>query len=223
MKTTLQIIAVSLMVLFLSQCAPTRFVKTLNKKEKAASFSFGGPIIQYSGAAIPIPFTTLAFGYGLTNKNTLFASLHPTSLLFGNLQTDIGSTFLLFEKKEIFGISATPALQLAYSIGNAGTFKIWPSADVNYYYHIKKRASYLYAGVNTWIELSGTKAHGEKVNRHLIPNMQIGYNVVGTKWQHQFELKYLGIGIPNLPNVTGYIGVGGKGSFGIYYSLIKNF
>jgi hypothetical protein len=57
----------------------------------------------------------------------------------------------------------------------------------------------------------------------VIPNLQVGYNVVKEKWQHQFEIKYLGAGIPNLPGVVGYIGAGGKGAFGIYYSLVRKF
>lgn len=204
-------------------CAPSRFVKPLAKKQKAASFSFGGPLIKFGGAPIPIPFTTLAYGYGLTDKITGYASLHTTSLLFGNLQSDIGATIKLFEKENKFGISASPAIQVAYNIRNTTGFRIWPCADINTYFHFKEKPSYLYAGANSWFEFSKYKAHEQPQQRHIIPNLHLGYMIVKPKWHHQFEFSYLGIGIPNKPAVAEYIGISDKGSLGFYYSLIRKF
>lgn len=214
---------IGLTCIYLQSCAPSRFVKPLAKNQQVVSFSFGGPIIKFDGAVVPIPFTTLGYGYGLTDKITGYANLHTTSILFGNLQTDIGATFKLYEKKSVFGISASPALQMAYSVGNYGTFKLWPSADVNAYYHLLQKPSYLYAGVNAWVEMSGRRAYKQPQNRHAIPNIHIGYTIVKSKWQHQFELSYLGFGIPIYPGVVDYVGMGGKGTLAIYYSLIRKF
>lgn len=207
----------------LSNCAPSRYVKPLAEKQHAASFSFGGPLIKFSGAPIPIPFSTLGYGYGLTDNVTLYGNLHTTSALFGNGQLDLGTTFTIYKKENKFGITASPAFQLAYNIRNATGFRVWPSADVNAYFHPAKKPSYLYAGINSWFEFSKLKAHDETQQKHILPNLQAGYVVVKTKWQHQFECKYLGIGIPNLPGVVDYIGVAHKGSFGIYYSLVRKF
>lgn len=209
--------------LFLAYCAPSRYVKPLAKKQSAASFSFGGPLIKFSGAPIPIPFSTLGYGYGVTTQVTAYGNLHSTSLLFGNLQLDAGATMQLYKKENKFGLTASPALQLAYKVRNKTGFRIWPSADVNTYFHFKQKPSYLYAGINSWFELSGLKAHNEIQQRRVLPNIQLGYVIVKTKWQHQFECKYLGIGIPNLPGVVDYVGISGKGSLGIYYSLIRKF
>ncbi|MBA2612857.1 MAG: hypothetical protein H0U95_12865 [Bacteroidetes bacterium] len=210
-------------IYFFQNCAPSRFIKPLEKKQQAASFSFGGPMIQFAGAPIPIPFTTLAYGYGLTNKVTGFGSLHTTSLLFGNLQSDIGTTLKLFEIENKFGLSASPALQIAYNIRNTTGFRVWPSADVNTYFHIMEKPSYIYAGANSWFEFSKYKAHNEIQQRHVIPNLHLGYMIVKPKWQHQFELSYLGLGIPNKPGVVDYIGISGKGTLGFYYCLIRKF
>ena len=212
-----------LLVLLLQCCAPSRYVKPLTKKQSAVSFSFGGPLIKFSGAPIPIPFTTLGYGYGITDNVTAYGNLHTTSALFGNAQADLGTTFSIYKKENAFGITASPALQLAYNVRNATGFRVWPSADINAYFHLTKKPSYLYAGVNSWFEFSKVKAHDQPQQKHVLPNLQIGYVVVKTKWQHQFEFKYLGIGIPNLPGVVDYIGVSGKGSLGIYYSLVRKF
>jgi hypothetical protein len=223
MAAVLRASVIAALLIAFQCCAPSRFVKPLAKNKQAVSFSFGGPMIKLSNAIAPMPLTTFGYGYGLTNAITGYANLHTTSLLFGDVQTDIGATFKLFEKENTFGISASPALQLAYSIGNTGSFKVWPSADINAYYHLRKKPSYAYAGLNSWFELSNTRAYGQPQQRHAIPNIHVGYTIVKTKWQHQFELGYLGIGIPSLPNVVDYIGVSGKGTLGIYYSLIRKF
>jgi hypothetical protein len=210
-------------LILLSCCAPSRYVKPLAKNQKAIAFSFGGPLINFSGAPIPIPFSTLGYGHGLTDNVTVYGNLHTTSLLFGNAQADLGTTLHLYKKENRYGISASPGIQLAYNLRNQTGFRIWPSADINAYLHIAQKPSYLYAGANSWVELSRLKAHKETHTRHLIPNMQLGYCLVKTKWLHQFEFKYLGIGIPNLPGVVDYIGISGQGSLGIYYSVIRKF
>jgi hypothetical protein len=207
----------------LQSCAPSRYVKPLAKSQHAANFSFGGPLIRFAGAPIPIPFSTLGYGYGLTENITAHGNLHVTSLLFANTQADLGTTFSLYKKENKFGFTASPALQIAYNLRNTAGLRVWPSLDANAYFHLNQRPSYLYAGLNSWFEFKNIKAHQETQQRHVIPNVQVGYVVVKTKWQHQFECKYLGIGIPNLPGVVDYIGAAGKGSFGIYYTLIKTF
>jgi len=209
--------------LFLTGCAPSRFVKPLRKNEQAASFSFGGPLIKFSGAPIPIPFSTVAYGYGLNNSVTAFGAIHSTSLLFGNLQTDIGATFNVFERENHFGLSLSPALQAAYHVGAPGSLRIWPSADLNFYYHPQKKASYLYAGCSSWFELSRQKAHGEAIRQRAVPSIQTGYMRVNGKWLQQFQLGYLAPGTANLPGVVEYIGISGKGAFSFHYSIIRCF
>jgi hypothetical protein len=203
-------------------CAPARYVKPLAKKEQAASFSFGGPLIGFAGASIPIPFTTLAYGRGLTERFTLYGGLHLTSLAFGNLQADLGGTYDVWHNEKN-GISGGISLQTAVAPGKSQTARLWPVAELNYYFQPGKKPSYLYAGLNAWFEMASKKSYGQEQPRHLIPNLQLGYTIVKEKNQHQFEIKYLGIGIPNVPGVVDYRGLGGKGSFGIYYCIARKF
>jgi hypothetical protein len=220
MRPTAKWVVVAVSISIFASCAPSRFVKPLQKKEQAVSFSLGGPVIKYSGAPVPMPFTTLAYGRGLTEKITCFGSLHTTSLLFGNLQSDIGSTFLLVEKPGRRGLSATPALQVAYNMGTKNSFRIWPSTDLNGWIHLKESPSYVYGGVDAWFEPSGRRAHDQPQSRHVIPNIHTGIVLAGTKWNHQLQVSYLGAGIPNLPGVVDYVGIGGKGTVGFHYSIL---
>ncbi|MEI6019726.1 MAG: hypothetical protein WCR21_01220 [Bacteroidota bacterium] len=216
-------IAILLSAILLLHCAPARYVKPLKKNEQVACFTFGGPIIQFAGAAIPIPFTTIGYARGLNDKVTGYANLHSTSLLFSNLQIDLGTSIALFQKENKYGFSASPALQIATSLKAKNSFRIWPSTDLNFYYHPKEKASYWYTGLNAWFDLTSTKAHQEPQSTHIIPNMHGGYVVIKDKWQHQFQLSYFGLGMANLPNVVSYVGIAQKGSLGFHYALIRKF
>lgn len=209
--------------LLLSQCAPARYVKPLNKDVQVATLTFGGPVIQFAGAAIPIPFTTGGYARGFSDKVTGYANLHITSLMFNNLQFDLGTTMKIYEKENKYGFSWSPALQVANSFKVGKSFRLWPSSDLNFYYHPKSKKSYLYSGLNAWFDLTETKAHQEPQATHVIPNLHSGYVVMKEKWQHQFQLSYYGIGIPNLPNVASYVGISHKGAFGFHYALIRTF
>jgi len=204
-------------------CAPARFVKPLAKKHQALAASFGGPLINFSGAPIPVPFTTIGYGYGLTDGITCYGNLHTTSLMFRNFQADLGATIKLYEKEKKYGISISPALQIARSFVYNNTLRVWPNLDANAYFHFKERDSYFYTGINTWFELSGFKAHNEPVSQHVLPNLNVGYVFVHPKWSHQFQLGYMGLGIANLPNVAGYIGLAGTGALSVHYSLVRKF
>jgi hypothetical protein len=203
-------------------CAPARYVKPLAKNEQAAGFSFGGPIIGYAGAAIPLPFTTLSYARGINNELTAFAGLHTTSLAFGNFQTDLGITYG-FWKKENMGLSGSIAAQFATGIGKAKSTRLWPSADLNFYYHPKGKNSYAYAGTGSWFEFAKTRAHGVAQETRSMQNMHLGYQFVNQKFSHQLEFQYVGAGRATLPGVVDYKGISGKGAFGFYYGVIRKF
>lgn len=206
-----------LMLLF--SCAPSRYVKPLKQKQQAASFSFGGPLIVFSGAPIPIPFTTVGYAYGLSNRISLYGNLHLTSAAFRTIQTDIGGTIALCENKK-GGFSVSPALQSVFSMAKSKTFKIWPSVDFNGFVHLGQRGNYIYGGLGNWIETSAWKAHGEKTSEFIVPSLHAGFVSVKNHWQHQFQLGWLAPGSNNKPNVVQYIGAGNKGALSFHYGLV---
>lgn len=64
----------------LASCAPARFVEPLKKGQQVITGNFGGPVAKIPGiGAIPIPFTAVGYGYGVTNKTTIFGNVHTTS------------------------------------------------------------------------------------------------------------------------------------------------
>lgn len=78
------ILVLGTLLLLETACAPSRYVKPLEHKQHAVSGSFGGPMATIPGVAtIPIPFTSLGYGYGLKPKTTVYANWYTTAAVFG--------------------------------------------------------------------------------------------------------------------------------------------
>ncbi|MFN3917927.1 MAG: hypothetical protein ACK4K0_09295 [Flavobacteriales bacterium] len=214
--------------LLLNSCAPSRFVKPLEKGEQAVNFSFGGPLIEFSGAVIPIPYTGLTYANGMGEKTTIFASLHTTALLFGNFQTDIGVLHELIKPDSVSffksGLSVKPVVNIIADKWERN-FRLWPQLDVNTYQYFGKNKNHLvYVGLSNWFETNYNKAHGQRQEVKWLINPQAGVMLCKTLWSHQIELKYL---VPNEPNnnkIVAYFNpLAEKGAFGLFYSITRKF
>lgn len=222
MKNYFSVVCFVSLTLF-NSCAPSRLVRPLDKGQKVVSASLGGPLIGFNNTVIPVPLTTLMYAQGITNKTSVFGSVHTTSMLFGVFQTDIGVCQRLYYNDSLrIGISANPALNLAFDKWEQH-FKCWPQLDLNMYWNIKPNKSFVYAGVENWFELSKYKAYGEIQQNHWLVNPQIGYSYVRKKWNYNLELKYLVPYINNTPNVVDYKGINGKGAIGVYINFTRKF
>jgi len=221
------------------QCAPSRFVKPLEKGEQAINVHVGGALVKVPDVAtIPLPLTSLTYGRGLTNNTTVFGSWHTTSALFGVYQFEIGGVHRLYGGglKKI-GITATPALNFAYDKFEKNA-KLWPMLDVNAYWDYRKafvpasavtvegnaaRAQrkfnqFFYAGVGNWFELSSTGAHGREQPTNWLLSPQVGHSWRSEKRSFQLELKWLAPGRSNENIVVDYASPGNKGALGFYFS-----
>jgi hypothetical protein len=216
-------IVVFLFLIFLSSCAPSRFVKPLEKGQKAVNVHLGGPLIGFAGTTIPIPFTSITGAYGLKDNLTVFMGLHTTALAFGVFQTDIGMVKQLKAQNNFLpAITITPALNLAVDKWK-GHFKCWPQLDLNGYWHIRKKSHFTYLGLSNWFELSGMKAHDEKQTIHWIWNPHLGQSFVFEKWLYNLEIKYLASTTKNLPNVVDFKSFGNTGAVGVFISVTRKF
>src|ERR1035437_5357458 len=165
MKKIFSVSSFALLFLF-SSCTPSSLVRPLDKGQKVVSASLGGPLIGFAGTTIPVPLTSVMYAQGITNKTSVFGSVHPTSLLFGVFQTDIGICQGLYYNDSLrIGFSVNPALNLAFDKWEK-QFKCWPQLDVNMYWNIKPNKSFLYAGVENWFELAKYKAYKETQQKH---------------------------------------------------------
>ena len=73
----------------------------MEKGEHAINTSLGGPIVNIPGiASIPIPFTSIGYGYVLTNKSVVSGAFCPTAGIYGNFQLSAGYTHELWKKEK---------------------------------------------------------------------------------------------------------------------------
>ena len=217
-----KMLVLSLGVMLIGACAPTRIVKPLQKGEQAIGANLGGPLVLFAGAPIPVPYSSAFYAKGLSDKTSGFASLHLTALAFGVLQTDIGVCHQLYSNQKLqLGISVNPALNIAIDRWEWNT-KIWPQLDINVYKNWGPKKM-VYLGVNNWFEPSATRAHQEKQDKFMYVNPHIGYTYTPKKWTYGIESKWVAPGVTNIPNVADYIGINKKGAIGVYFQLIRRF
>ena len=211
------------LLLFFIACAPTRFVKPLNKKQHAVNLSLGGPLIKYGEATIPIPFLTANYGYGLDSTLTCFASFNITSALYSNFQMELGCTKqVLRQKKYIPAVSITPVINVLYKSKDAR--KIYPQVALNAFWEYGKRKNFIYAGVDNWFELSKKRAFDVKQQNHWIVMPMIGHSFAGKKWNFNIEAKIIAPNLSNEKLVVDYVTPLNKnGAFGVYFGYTRKF
>lgn len=227
------LLAVTLASLF--SCSPSHFVVPLNRKDHAVSVNLGGPLIEYSGKVIPVPLSSITYGYGLKKKTTLFAGLHATSLAYGVIQTELGLTHQLnyWETSKI-GLSISPNINFMLDKWE-WNYKLYPQLDINAYWFFKgepnrhcdcrgafKGAAYLYGGIGNWFEFSTKRYGGTTQPTNWILTPQLGVNFGSDTWKFNVELKYMGLGVPNDNTVVTYFNpISDKGVIGAYLSIQK--
>lgn len=211
-------------------CSPIRYAKNLDHKEHAIQASLGGPLIGVPGiGTMPMPLTSVGYGYGLKEKTTVFGNWHTTAAIFGVAQADFGVTQGIW-KKENMGITISPSVNVAMDVFEKNT-RFWPILEANYYwdYRIKekndqKRIFYLYTGFSNWFELQGMRAHGQKQTDRIMFNPHLGTVYQRGKWNFSLEAKFLAPYKSNENIVMDYKSpFGNYGALGTYFSVTYRF
>lgn len=217
-------------LLVLAACAPTQFVVPLEKGEQAVNASFGGPVLNVPGiATIPIPFTSIGYGYGLNTKNTISGTLYPTASLFGVFQMS-GQIMHEFWSKGPMNITGKAGFDYYVDVFEKNQ-RFYPQLDGNFSYTYQKKSTdvyekrkLVYFGVSNWMILSNTKANNEKQTDHFIFNPHIGHQMKKNRWAFHFELAFLAPNVSNQKIITDYFSLFGKrGATGIYLGLQYHF
>ena len=224
-----------LILIGLASCAPARFVEPLKKGQQVITGNFGGPVAKIPGIGnIPIPYTAIGYGRGLTDKTTVFGNLHTTSLLFGIGQTDLGVSQSIW-KNDKMGVSAQGSMNILVDF-YTGANRFWPQVDANYYFkygkHSKpvqldamckiesKHYNFFYAGLSNWFDPYKTESQGRPNAQFWIPNVQLGHQWIRPKWSYQAELKMLAPNQSNQNIVVNYPSLlNNRGALGLYFGI----
>ncbi len=224
-----------LMLALLNACAPLRIVEPLKKDENIIGLSLGGPMINVPRVAtMPIPFTNVFYGRGVTDKLSLHGGWYPTASIFGVGQIDIGATYGLWkDKRDKQGVSAMINANIAMDFFEY-KFRTWPELDVHYYFKYRSRnlgdpmntktENLFYAGFSTWYELLGVKAHEQLQTDRVLPTFNIGHDLNWKQWTLKTELSLMAPFSSNENKVVDYISItGNRGVLGVYLGLIRKF
>lgn len=210
-------------ILIFSSCAPSRFVKPLDKKQQALNLSLGGPLINYSSLTIPMPFLTATYGYGIDSTLTGFGSLNITSAVYGNLQMEIGATKRLLKQQGYFpAISINPVANIIYR--NKDASRLYPELDINAYWDHNNGRNFFYIGASNWFELKQKRAFDERQQNHWLITPMLGETFVRKKWNYTVEAKIITPGLLNNKSPVEYkTPLGNHGALGIYFSVSRKF
>ena len=220
----MRILSLVLISLLAISCATTRIVKPIGAKEIAAGFDFGGPIIDFAGAKIPVPFTSFSAAYGIDSLTTVWGGLHTTALAFGNFQTDIGLLRdVIPAKGRRPGLSVAPVANVLFNF-TKGDFRIYPQVDVNMHWQYSlKRRNFMYLSLSNWFDLWTKKAHMQPNDNFYALNIALGHTFVTKKNRYSLEFRWLAPNISNRNVIVGYNGIAGQGSLAFYFGILKKF
>ena len=71
----------SLALVLLAGCSTTRALAPLEKGQHGATFSVGGPFVQFAGAPIPLPIASVGYQYGIDGKSNVHGAFYLTQLV----------------------------------------------------------------------------------------------------------------------------------------------
>jgi hypothetical protein len=212
-----------IILLFITSCSPSRFVKPLKKNQSAANISFGGPLIEFGTATIPIPFLTANYGYGIDSTLTAYASCNITSALYGNLQLELGATKQLMKQKKYFP-SIVTTLQLNPIFRSKKAFNVYPQIDLILSWEYGKRKNYFYLGESNWFELSQERTLNQSQKNHVIITPLVGHSFNAKKWNFNIEAKIIAPNLSNEKIIVDYqTPLKNKGAFGVYLGYTRKF
>lgn len=225
----------TLAALYLSACAPARFVEPLEKGEQVLTGHFGGPVAKVPGiGAIPIPFTSIGYGRGITHTTTLMGALQTTSLAFGVGQFEVGASQRIW-KNDRMGVSGQVNVNFLLDF-YTGANRIWPQLDANYYFKYgkewkpvkldrfcveqPKNYNFFYAGMSNWFDFYRVESQGRPNEQLWIPNFQIGHQWIRPKLSYQAEIKILAPTYSNENIVVPYPSLlQNRGAMGLYFGI----
>ncbi|MDP4764612.1 MAG: hypothetical protein NWR97_13165 [Salibacteraceae bacterium] len=206
---------------FATACAPARVIKPLEKGEKQIGANLGGAMINYAGAPIPLPLTSINYLQGLDTGITLSAAVHTTDILFGVMHAEIGLGIKAYQtKSEKFGVTISPSMNLMYDIWEQN-FSAYPQLDALCYWQYAEKPNLFYGGLGSWVELNKVKAHNEVQTNELLPYIMVGHQFNRPKWTFTTEAKYLGFQHDNRYLVPDFIGPSHYGALGLYFGISR--
>ncbi|WMJ75213.1 hypothetical protein RCC89_18890 [Cytophagaceae bacterium ABcell3] len=198
----------------------------MEKKEKAVSFSVGGPLVNLPGhpyTFAPIPMTSFSGAAGIADDLTVFGGVNTTGLLFGVFNADVGMVKGLWKPKGMIpGLTISP-------IGNFmidrwdWNFRFYPQLDLNAYWDYGDTGNFFYLGTTNWFDLREQSVHGEERYNYWVPGFHTGHTFTTPRMNYTLELKYMGPGADVERMALDFLSIRSHGVWGFYFGVSRRF
>lgn len=147
-----------LTLMLLAGCSTTRALAPLQKGQHGATLSVGGPFVQFAGAPIPLPISSVGYRYGIDGKSDVHAALYLTQLALFN----VGGFDLGISRELNPADGAKPRVMVDFTnyfffgdnrpTGPKGGARWFPDLSMMVTWDLGQRPHRLYLGVDTFFQ-----------------------------------------------------------------------
>lgn len=206
-------------ILLGNACSTARFVEPLEKDEWAIGANAGGPIIDFAGATIPVPLTSIVAGYGLRDNLTTYGALHTTSLLYKTFQLELGIRGNLYESKGFIpSVSYLGAIHSNVSLRD-GQSRFFPELNITPYWKYGNWTTYL-NGV-AFLDFYKLNKKNYGYDKIFVEGLAIGQQYKHKSWTFGIEYKRLAQWADSNVSIVGYKSANNMGAHGVYFQIFK--
>lgn len=191
-------------VVLVASCAPTRYVVPLNRREKSVGIAYGGPLVEENGVVMPVPFVSVTYAKGKTDKLTYFGGAQISSMFNGYFAGEIGALreWKWWSKRKI-GLTTNFVANVATDSKDGG-FSFFPQFDMNLYWHFRSDPHYfcdcpgdskwkmfMYTGFQTHYNVISDYVLEDPFKDDVIFSPHLGYSFGSGSWRFVTEVKYI--------------------------------
>ena len=177
-------------------CSATRSLEPLEAGTGAITASFGGPINNDLGAAIPLPYSSIGYMHGLNGKTNVYGAFYPSGLLiFGVPGIDLGVSTEVLEPDGARPRIMVDGVVYAFAGNNAEGdppfgARVWLDGASTFVWPIKDHA--LFTSVDLFVQ------PGPEFNAYLNPHIggrlrwgRFGFQLEYTWWGPWVNTQYM--------------------------------
>jgi hypothetical protein len=138
-------------------CAVSRGIAPLAQGEHAVQISVGGPMMNLQGAPVPLPISSVGYGYGIDGRTHVHGAIYLTQLAFGVGGLDVGvATEMLSADGPRPRIMGDFTLYMFFGDtakgGAEGGFRLFPDLNLTITWDIGKWDHHVYVGFDNFFQ-----------------------------------------------------------------------
>lgn len=138
------------------RCGTAVSMWPLRRGQAVATFEAGGPVVNLSGAQLPVPYPVARFRYGVTNRLNVNVGGHLLMPAFGDVGFDAGASYHFLDQNgwwPCLGVGAGELGLVEFDGGGGTAFLTQAEMTASY---LRPNLSLSYFGVHTLYQVRPT-------------------------------------------------------------------